>query len=44
MKKAHASGTIVFNIAEPICHPSDWVKAGQLDLLLLPLVAFDEKG
>jgi len=33
-----------FNIAEPICHPSDWVKAAQLDLLLLPLVAFDENG
>lgn len=33
-----------FNIAEPICHPSNWVKAAQLDLLLLPLVAFDENG
>ncbi len=33
-----------FNIAEPICHPSDWVKASQLDLLLMPLVAFDEHG
>ena len=33
-----------FNIAEPICHPSDWLKASQLDLLLMPLVAFDEAG
>lgn len=33
-----------FNIAEPICHPSDWVKANQLDLILLPLVAFDLAG
>jgi len=33
-----------FNIAEPICPPSDWLKASQLDLLLLPLVAFDEHG
>ncbi len=33
-----------FNIAEPICHPSDWVKASQLDLILLPLVAFDLAG
>jgi len=33
-----------FNIAEPICHPSDWVKASQLDLLLMPLVAFDDFG
>lgn len=33
-----------FNIAEPICQPSDWVKASQLDLLLMPLVAFDEHG
>ena len=33
-----------FNIAEPICHPSDWIKASQLDLLLLPLVAFDTNG
>ena len=33
-----------FNIAEPICRPSDWIKASQLDLLLLPLVAFDTKG
>ncbi len=33
-----------FNIAEPVCHPSDWIKASQLDLLLLPLVAFDTNG
>lgn len=33
-----------FNIAEPICPPSDWIKACQLNLLLLPLVAFDEYG
>jgi 5-formyltetrahydrofolate cyclo-ligase len=33
-----------FNIAEPICQPSDWIKASQLDLLLLPLVAFDTDG
>ena len=33
-----------FNIPEPVCHPSNWRKASQLDLLLLPLVAFDEQG
>jgi 5-formyltetrahydrofolate cyclo-ligase len=33
-----------FNIPEPVCQPSDWRKAGQLDLLLLPLVAFDVQG
>ena len=33
-----------FNIPEPVCHPSDWRRASQLDLLLLPLVAFDEQG
>jgi len=33
-----------FNIPEPECHPSKWKTAGQLDLLLLPLVAFDEQG
>jgi 5-formyltetrahydrofolate cyclo-ligase len=33
-----------FNIAEPVCHPSKWKKAQQLDLLLLPLVAFDSDG
>ena len=33
-----------FNIPEPVCQPSDWTTASQLDLLLLPLVAFDENG
>jgi 5-formyltetrahydrofolate cyclo-ligase len=33
-----------FNIPEPICHPSKWITARQLDLLLLPLVAFDIQG
>ena len=33
-----------FSIPEPPCHPSDWKKASQLDLLLLPLVAFDTQG
>ena len=33
-----------FNIPEPEHHPSKWKTAGQLDLLLLPLVAFDEHG
>ena len=33
-----------FNIPEPTCHPSQWKTAAQLDLLLLPLVAFDTKG
>ncbi|MBE9567335.1 MAG: 5-formyltetrahydrofolate cyclo-ligase [Proteobacteria bacterium] len=33
-----------FNIPEPICSPSQWITAQQLDLLLLPLVAFDEQG
>ena len=33
-----------FNIPEPVCHPSNWKKASQLDLLLLPLVAFDDQG
>ena len=33
-----------FGIAEPVCHPSEWIKASQLDLLLLPLVAFDLHG
>jgi len=33
-----------FNIPEPVCQPSDWIKARQLDLLLLPLVAFDGYG
>ena len=33
-----------FKILEPICHPSKWKTARQLDLLLLPLVAFDADG
>lgn len=33
-----------FGIPEPVCHPSEWIKASQLDLLLLPLVAFDLQG
>lgn len=33
-----------FNIAEPSCHPAQWKTAAQLDLLLLPLVAFDRSG
>ncbi|GMR00787.1 MAG: 5-formyltetrahydrofolate cyclo-ligase [Gammaproteobacteria bacterium] len=33
-----------FNIPEPVCQPSDWTKASQLNLLLLPLVAFDTVG
>jgi len=33
-----------FNIPEPECHPSKWKTASQLDLLLLPLVAFDKQG
>lgn len=40
------SGLILnrFSIPEPVCHPSKWLSAWQLDLLLLPLVAFDERG
>jgi 5-formyltetrahydrofolate cyclo-ligase len=33
-----------FGIPEPACHPSLWLKPQQLDLILLPLVAFDENG
>jgi 5-formyltetrahydrofolate cyclo-ligase len=33
-----------FGIMEPACHPKYWLKAQQLDLVLLPLVAFDEAG
>ena len=33
-----------FSIPEPACHPSKWLHAWQLDLLLLPLVAFDDRG
>ncbi len=33
-----------FGIAEPVCPPTQWKSAGQLNLLFLPLVAFDESG
>ena len=33
-----------FGINEPTCKPVEWVTAWQLDLMLLPLVAFDEAG
>jgi len=33
-----------YNIPEPVCQPADLLKASQLDLLLLPLVAFDTRG
>jgi 5-formyltetrahydrofolate cyclo-ligase len=33
-----------FGILEPACKPKHWLKAQQLDLVLLPLVAFDEAG
>lgn len=33
-----------FKIPEPVCKPADWKMARQLDLLLVPLVAFDTKG
>jgi len=33
-----------FGILEPACSPVNWVTAWQLDLMLLPLVAFDESG
>jgi 5-formyltetrahydrofolate cyclo-ligase len=33
-----------FGIHEPACSPVNWVTAWQLDLMLLPLVAFDENG
>ncbi len=33
-----------FGILEPDCHPRDWRSAQQLDLILLPLVAFDDAG
>ena len=33
-----------YNIPEPVSHPSKWKSARQLDLLLLPLVAFDTDG
>lgn len=33
-----------YGIQEPACRPSHWIKAQQCDLVLLPLVAFDETG
>ncbi|MGB5278055.1 MAG: 5-formyltetrahydrofolate cyclo-ligase [Gammaproteobacteria bacterium] len=33
-----------FGIREPACRPVNWLTAWQLDLMLLPLVAFDENG
>jgi len=33
-----------FGIAEPVCHPRMWLRARQLNLILLPLVAFDIQG
>lgn len=33
-----------YGIAEPACHPTHWLKAQQLDVILLPLVAFDNAG
>ncbi len=39
-----ALNTNRFNIIEPDVKPSQWRLAWQLDLLLLPLVAFDESG
>ena len=33
-----------FGINEPDCLPEHWLKAKHMDLILLPLVAFDEQG
>lgn len=33
-----------FGIAEPVCQPRYWLRARQLNLILLPLVAFDTQG
>ncbi len=33
-----------FGILEPACKPKYWLKPRQMDLMLLPLVAFDEAG
>lgn len=33
-----------FGIPEPVCAHPQWVKARVLDLVLMPLVAFDEQG
>lgn len=36
--------TNCFGICEPACHPRHWICARQIDVLFLPLVAFDENG
>ena len=33
-----------FGILEPDCNPKNWTSAQQLDVLFLPLVAFDSRG
>jgi len=33
-----------FGIYEPACSPANWITAWQLDLMLLPLVAFNKEG
>ena len=33
-----------FGIPEPACSPVNWLRAWQLDLMMLPLVAFDDSG
>jgi 5-formyltetrahydrofolate cyclo-ligase len=33
-----------FGINEPVCQARQWLRAHQLDVLFLPLVAFDKKG
>jgi 5-formyltetrahydrofolate cyclo-ligase len=33
-----------FSILEPACKPKYWLQPRQIDLMLLPLVAFDETG
>ena len=33
-----------FGIPEPVCKPSKWITPWQLNLMLLPLVAFDDSG
>ena len=33
-----------FGIPEPLAHPRDRLRAAQLDLIILPLVAFDAQG
>lgn len=33
-----------FGILEPACHPRDWLRARQLDVIVAPLLAFDIQG